>query len=197
MSQCPPFGLIPVFAEERNVYEGATAATDCANDGGQWTTAAGCTLSYTESTLDFTVQPVGADVIIRYQPQNLNEEPIIKAFTATSTQISEDTAVDAGTDYYGSIYVNPEFDYTVQGDGSIVVNCDPNDILCDPNDVDVPKGTPSAKTFKSFKSPDAVRQLGIEPMGDLFGVNMIFIFVIARCYVFDLFDYALWLEEYR
>jgi hypothetical protein len=177
------------FSEERYVYEGATAATDCANDGGNWVTntvtnTSSCDLSYTTSTLDFTVQPVGADVIIRYQPQNLNEEPIIKAFTATSTQITEDTLVDSDTDYYGSIYVNPEFDYTVQSDGSIVVNCDPNDILCDPNDIDVPKGTPSAKTFKSFKSPDAVRQLGIEPMGDLFGVNMIFIFVIAIAGIF-------------
>ena len=134
--------------------------------------------------MDFTVQPVGADVIIRYQPQNLNDEPIIKAFTATSAQISEDTTVDSETDYYGSIYVNPSFDYTVQGDGSIVVNCDPNDMLCDPTDIDVPKGTPSEKTFKSFKNPNAVKQLGIEPMGDLFGINMVFIFVIAIAGIF-------------
>jgi titin len=172
------------FAEERFVYEGTNAASDCSNAGGTWNTANGCTLSYTTSTLDFTVQPVGADVIIRYQPQNLNDPPIIKAFTATSSQISEDTLVDKDTDYYGSIYVNPEFDYTVQSDGSIVVNCDPTDILCDSTDVDVPKGTPSEKTFKSFKNPNATPQLGIEPMGDLFGINMVFIFVIAIAGIF-------------
>ena len=48
----------------------------------------------------------------------------------------------------------------------------------------IPKGTPSEKTFKSFKSPESTRQLGIEPMGDLFGVNMVFIFVIAIAGIF-------------
>ena len=184
-----PFTGEITFAEERFVYEGTTAAADCASDSGDWevnpiTNIGSCNLSYTESTLDFTVQPVGADVIIRYQPQNLNDPPIIKAFTATASQISEVTVLDRETDYYGSIYVNPEFDYTVQGNGSIVVNCDPNDILCDPTDIDVPKGTPSEKSFKSFKSPDATPQLGIEPMGDLFGINMVFIFVIAIAGIF-------------
>ena len=57
-------------------------------------------------------------------------------------------------------------------------------MLCDPTDIDVPKGTPSEKTFKSFKNPNAVKQLGIEPMGDLFGINMVFIFVIAIAGIF-------------
>jgi hypothetical protein len=48
----------------------------------------------------------------------------------------------------------------------------------------VPPGTPAEKTFKSFKDPDATRQLGIEPMGNLFGVNMVFIFVIALAGIF-------------
>jgi len=48
----------------------------------------------------------------------------------------------------------------------------------------VPKGVPSEKTFKSFKSPESTRQLGIEPMGNLFGVNMVFIFVIAMAGIF-------------
>ena len=65
--------------------------------------------------------------------------------------------------------------------------------MCDATDTDpntagtqsnVPKGVPSEKTFKSFKSPDSTRQLGIEPMGNLFGVNMVFIFVIALAGIF-------------
>ena len=186
------------FDEDRIEY---TSSATCYNAGGLWQapsnplsgTALACTLSYTESVLDFTVQPVGADVIISYQPQNLNEPAIVKAFTATSAQITETTDVDPEVDYYGSIIVNPQFEYTINADQTITVICDPNDIMCDDSDQDlstpgiqsdVPKGVPAEKTFKSFKSPDATRQLGIEPMGNLFGVNMVFIFVIALAGIF-------------
>ena len=186
------------FGEDRIEY---TSSATCYAAGGLWQapsnplsgTALACTLSYTESVLDFTVQPVGANVIISYQPQNLNEPAIVKAFTATSTQITETTEVDPEVDYYGSIIVNPQFEYTINADQTITVVCDPNDIMCDDSDTDistpgiqsdVPKGVPAEKTFKSFKSPDATRQLGIEPMGNLFGVNMVFIFVIALAGIF-------------
>ena len=119
-----------------------------------------CSLSFTESVLEFTVQPVGADVIISYQPQNLNEPAIVKAFTATSSAITETIDVDPETDYYGSIIVNPTFDYNINADQTITVICDPNDIMCDATDTDpntagtqsnVPKGVPAEKTFKSFQ----------------------------------------------
>ena len=186
------------FSEERTIYSDAAS---CIAAGGTWgppsnplsNVANVCDLSYTESVLEFTVQPVGANVIISYQPQNLNEPAIVKAFTATSSSITETIDVDAETDYYGSIIVNPEFEYTVNADGTISVTCDPNDIMCDDTDTDpstpqiendVPNGVPSAKTFKSFKSPESTRQLGIEPMGNLFGVNMIFIFIVALAGIF-------------
>ena len=186
------------FSEDRTEYNDSVS---CLAAGGTWAaptnplsnSAAVCDISYTESVLEFTVQPVGADVIISYQPQNLNEPAIIKSFTATSSAITETIDVDPETDYYGSIIVNPTFEYTTNADGSITVICDANDIMCDDSDNDpntagvqsnVPKGTPSEKTFKSFKSPDSTRQLGIEPMGDLFGVNMVFIFVIAMAGIF-------------
>ncbi len=186
------------FNEDRIEY---TSSATCLAAGGVWaapsnplsTTPLVCDLSYTESVLEFTVQPVGAEVIISYQPQNLNEPAIVKAFTATSTQITESTAVDSETDYYGSIIVNPQFQYTVNADQTITIICDPNDIMCDDSDQDlstpgiqsdVPLGVPAEKTFKSFKSPESTRQLGIEPMGNLFGVNMVFIFVIALAGIF-------------
>ena len=203
----PPLSLTPSapftgdisFNEDRNVY---ISPTECSNAGGNWQApsnplsqaAAICTESYKESVLEFTVQPVGADVIISYQPQNLNEPAIIKAFTATSSAITETIDVDPETDYYGSIIVNPQFEYNINSDGTIALVCDPNDIMCDSTDLDddssngiqnsVPKGVPSEKTFKSFKSPESTRQLGIEPMGNLFGVNMVFIFVIAMAGIF-------------
>ena len=175
------------FSEDRIEY---STLTECNNAGGVWAAPSNplsdsfavCDLSYTESVLEFTVQPSGADVIISYQPQNLNEPAIIKSFTATSSQISETTTLDAETDYYGSIIVNPTFDYTTDGAGNITVVCDAGNIMCETDAI--PKGTPSEKTFKSFKSPESTRQLGIEPMGDLFGVNMVFIFVIAMAGIF-------------
>ena len=198
----PPLSLTPSspftgdisFSEDRTEYD---VDVDCTAAGGQWDinkpvasagtpqadTAFKCSKSYTESVLEFTVQPVGAEVIISYQPQNINEPAIVKAFTATSSQISETTELDRETDYYGSIIVNPTFEYTKNADQTITVICDPNDIMCQPGD-QVPKGVPSEKTFKSFKAPSSVAQLGIEPMGNLFGVNMVFIFVIAIAGIF-------------
>tara|TARA_B110000467_G_scaffold129899_1_gene123990 strand:- start:1237 stop:2022 length:786 start_codon:yes stop_codon:yes gene_type:complete len=175
------------FSEDRIEYETAAA---CAAAGGTWSqspnpldSTIGChDRSFTNSVLEFTVQPVGADVIISYQPQNLNEPAIVKSFTASSSQITETTVLDSETDYYGSIIVNPTFEYTTDGSGNITVVCDSTDIMCETDSI--PKGTPSEKTFKSFKNPSATRQLGIEPMGDLFGVNMVFIFVIAMAGIF-------------
>ena len=202
----PPLTLTPSapftgeisFSEDRTIY---TDSASCVAAGGTWAAPSNplsntpfvCDISYSESVLEFTVQPVGADVIISYQPQNLNEPAIVKAFTATSSAITETMDVDPETDYYGSIIVNPQFEYTINADQTITVVCDPNDIMCDNEDTDpntagiqndVPKGVPSEKTFKSFKSPDSTRQLGIEPMGNLFGVNMVFIFVIALAGIF-------------
>ncbi|MDB4342111.1 fibronectin type III domain-containing protein [Nitrosopumilus sp.] len=202
----PPLTLTPSapftgeisFSEDRTEY---TSSATCLAAGGTWgppsnplaTSLNVCSLSFTESVLEFTVQPVGADVIISYQPQNLNEPAIVKAFTATSSAITETIDVDPETDYYGSIIVNPTFEYNINADQTIAVVCDPNDIMCDATDTDpntagtqsnVPKGVPAEKTFKSFKSPDSTRQLGIEPMGNLFGVNMVFIFVIALAGIF-------------
>ena len=202
----PPLTLTPSapftgeisFSEDRTEY---TSSATCLAAGGTWappsnplsTTPFVCSLSFTESVLEFTVQPVGADVIISYQPQNLNEPAIVKAFTATSSAITETIDVDPETDYYGSIIVNPTFEYNINSDQTISIICDPNDIMCDDEDTipatsqvesNVPLGVPAEKTFKSFKSPDSTRQLGIEPMGNLFGVNMVFIFVIALAGIF-------------
>ena len=186
------------LSEDRIIY---TSPASCLAVGGIWgppsnplsDTVAVCDKSYTESNLQFTVQPTGARVIVSYQPQDINQPAIVKAVTSTSSSITIETPVNSETDYYGSIIVNPNFDYTVNSDGSIVVICEPNDIMCDNSDNNplvpgvqnsVPNGVPSERTFKSFKSPDSKRQLGLEPMGDLFGVNMIFIFIIAMAAIF-------------
>ena len=100
--------------------------------------------------------------------------------------MNEVTEVSALKDYYGSVYVNPTFEYSVNATDNTVTTICTAEMLqigqCNPNDV--PTGIPAAYTFKSFKSPEAQGQLGIEGIGDLFGVPMIFLFVIGLAGIF-------------
>ena len=143
--------------------------------------------TFDQSTLDLIVQPQGSDVIIKYQPQDPNEVPVIKGFSNVQSAISEITPVLDSKDYYVSVYVNPTYTYSVNAtDNTVTTTCDSNleDLgLCDPNDV--PKGIPAQATTKSFKNADTLGgQLGIEPIGDLFGIPMVFLFVIGLAGIF-------------
>ena len=143
--------------------------------------------TFDQSTLEFTVQPVGSDIIIKYQPQDPNEEPVIKGFTNVQQTVTELTPVLNNKDYYVSVYVNPQYTYSVNAtDNTVTTTCDQNlqDLgLCDPDDV--PKGIPAQATTKSFKDASTMGgQLGIEPIGDLFGIPMVFLFVIGLAGIF-------------
>ena len=48
----------------------------------------------------------------------------------------------------------------------------------------IPLGTESEFVIKSSKDPDAQTQLGIEGMGDLFGMPMVFVFIVGLAAVF-------------
>jgi len=139
--------------------------------------------TYQQSTVDVNVQPVGSDIIVEYRSQNPNDPVITKGYQGISGPIQELIPVDDEKDYYVTLYVNPTFQFTVDPTTKeVTVTCDPNDPLCSPDEI--PKGTPPVGTTKSFRSPDAQQQLGIEPMGDLFGVPMIFIFVVGLAGLF-------------
>ena len=139
--------------------------------------------TYQQSTVDVNVQPVGSDIIVEYRSQNPNDPVITKGYQGISGPIQELITVDDEKDYYVTLYVNPTFQFTVDPTTKeVTVTCDPNDPLCSPDEI--PKGTPPVGTTKSFRSPDAQQQLGIEPMGDLFGVPMIFIFVVGLAGLF-------------
>ncbi len=146
-------------------------------------TPEGC---YLESTLTMTVQPSGSEVIVKYESSDPNEPAIIKGFSNVQSAMNEVTEVSALKDYYGSVYVNPTFEYSVNAtDNTVTTICDAKMLQigqCSPDDV--PTGIPAAYTFKSFKSPEAQGQLGIEGIGDLFGVPMIFLFVIGLAGIF-------------
>lgn len=149
--------------------------------------------TYEQSTLSLSVQPLNADVIVRYQPQGLNDTPILRGYTSSGNQTLVIDLVGqqgdptynpdaSSTDYYGSVYVNPAFNYTISSNGTVTTDCDTASPSCDPNDI--PNGIRSTMTFKSLKSPDSQPQLGLESMGDLFGMPLVFVFVIALGAVF-------------
>ncbi|MBM3910324.1 MAG: hypothetical protein FJ356_01590, partial [Thaumarchaeota archaeon] len=138
--------------------------------------------SFTESTVTLQIQPSNSDVIIKWQPQNTNEPAIYKAYKGVSGTLISKAPVAAEKDYYGSVFVNPTISFNVGTNSSLIIQCDENIDNCKENQV--PVGTFSAKTFKSFRSPTAQPQLGLEPMGNLFGVNMVFLFVIAMAGIF-------------
>ena len=155
-------------------------ARDIPGDGSGCEATNSC---YDESTLNLSVQPVGADVIVEYRSQDPSDPVITKGYNSVSGPIQTVTDVDTDKNYYITMFVNPQFEYTVDPTTlEVTVVCQTGDPLCDPEEI--PKGTPPAGTAKSFRSPDAQTQLGIEPIGDLFGVPMIFIFVVGLAGLF-------------
>lgn len=164
--------------------------------------------SYTNSTLSVRAQPADFDYVVRYQHQNPNIEPQFFAFNGIEANNTSTAPVLPNSDYYVSVFVNPtEFDYTIvdPSTGEAEVKCNENSpktcpawtSIRTPNGEvtyhlnenygaieNIPSGIESDYTLRSFKSPDSPVQLGLEPMGDLFGMPMVFIFIIALGAVF-------------
>ena len=164
--------------------------------------------SYTNSTLSVRAQPADFDYVVRYQHQNPNIEPQFFAFNGIEANNTSTAPVLPNSDYYVSVFVNPtEFDYNIVDPttGEAEIECNENSpktcpawtSIRTPNGEvtyhlnesygaieNIPSGIESDYTLRSFKSPDSPVQLGLEPMGDLFGMPMVFIFIIALGAVF-------------
>jgi hypothetical protein len=110
----------------------------------------------------------------------------------TSSQIG----LDANKDYYISIYIAPNFSpmssaampngyppITVDGD-LVQITCTPAQqaMGCQPGNI--PTGYPSDIAIKSVASPNAPPSLGIDQLGNLFGMPLVFVFVIGLAAVF-------------
>ena len=166
------------------------------------------TVSYQTSTVELYAEPAGFDAVIRYQHQDPTIEPFFYAVEnvqATHTNVSP---VLDDKDFYVSVYVNPEeFDFVIDNPttGLAHIECNENSPLTCPawdavytpsGDVthslnpthgaieDIPDGIQSDFVTKSFKSPDSLQSFGLEPLGNLFGMPMVFIFVIGLGAVF-------------
>ena len=108
-------------------------------------------------------------MVVKYQHQDSTIPPFYRVYEDVEAAVNQTSAVSAGADYYISLYYDPTFTYSGTGSNSTAT---------------IPLGYPSDLTIRSLKSPDAQPQLGLESMGDLFGLPMVFLFVIAVAAIF-------------
>ena len=160
--------------------------------------------NYTSSDWTFVAQPANYDLIIRYQHQNPQEDPTFYGYEDVIADVSDQIPVLSNANYYISAYLNPvAFDYTINAQNEVTeMRCNensPNTPICEGETAEmgsntgaiitpmqVPSGTPSEFVIVSDKDPDATTQqpLGIEGMGDFFGMPMVFLFIIGFASVF-------------
>jgi hypothetical protein len=138
--------------------------------------------NYTQSTFTINAQPAGYDVLVKYQHQDPTVDPSFLLFEdIVATQNGTLPVVD-NVDYYVSVYVNPTgFDYEeVNGVVELVCN-DQSPDACVEGTVmsDVPAGAKSSFVVRSERNPDSQQLLGIEGLGDLFGMPMVMLFIIG------------------
>ena len=148
------------------------------------------TTNWSESDLNLSIQPAGSDVVIKYQPED-GGDPIITGWQNVQTAVNATaTALDPNQHYYISVYVQPTFDITYG-----TSNGDPVTITCDAatqsesqfaNCItnDIPKGYASNMALKSAKSLYAPPSIGIDYLGNLFGLPLVFVFVIGIAAIF-------------
>ena len=131
---------------------------------------------YEHSDLTLNIQPAGSDVIIKYQPED-DSAPIFYGYEDITQSQQLVTDVETNMNYYISIYIAPGFEHTINPDNSVTITCldsnndgEPDLPTC--QDGDIPSGYGSNMALVSERSPYAQQPLGIEGMGDIFGMPM-------------------------
>ena len=147
---------------------------------------------YTQSNLELDIQPVGSDIIVKYTPQDPLLEPIVLGFNNVQQALDEVVDTNPGSDYYVGVYIDPQFSQLYQTDpvtNEVIIDCvtfgddfQALGLTCQQHDI--PLGYKSDIAFRSLKDPTSPTQLGIEGMGDLFGMPMVMLFVIGIAAVF-------------
>ena len=163
----------------------------------QFTEIRDATSNWGTSELNLEIQPAGSDVIIKYQEEGnvgydtstgicINNCPVITGWSNVQQAITSTTAnLDPDKTYYISVYVQPTFEYP-----PIVVDGDPVAMTCtsssspDCQDGNIPKAYPSDIAIKSAASIYAPPSLGIDQLGNLFGMPLVFVFVVGLAAVF-------------
>lgn len=161
MLTSPAFTLTPLLS-----FGGDVAALELRTQDPQNTIVS----NYTGSEFTVIAQPAGYDVIMKYESQDPTREAEYFGYEDVIADVTDLIPVEPEEDYYVSIYINPTFDYTVAVNNEATA--------------EIPKGYPSNAVFRSEKDPNSQPQLGIEGMGDFFGLPMVFIFIIGLAAVF-------------
>ena len=134
---------------------------------------------------------MGSDVLVKWQSSDVTEDPIIKSFTNIQGNLT--AAIDLPNpdkDYYVSVYIQPEFQYTEDGSGNALIPCEldseGNKVISTCIDDDIPTGYRSDKAVKSVSDPAGPRDIGVESMAPsgIFGMPLVFIFIIGLAAVF-------------
>ena len=160
------------------------------------------TTNWSESELYLEIQPAGADVVIKYQPEGgktLNpttglcvancpvitgHQGVLQAINATST------GLDPEIKYYISVYIQPTFDvdYGTNAGDAVTITCDETTMsesqFQNCREGDIPAGYGSNVAIVSNQSLYADPTIGIDYLGNLFGLPLVFIFVIGLAAVF-------------
>lgn len=161
---------------------------------------------YAQSDFTINAQPAGYDMLMVYQHQDPTVDPEFFYYENVTATLTDSVAVETDKDYYVSLYLNIEDNEKVEVTGTtpgvVTLTCvdilddpfadpavlpNPGDGIPDqPNCINgkIPLGTESEFVIKSSKDPNAQTQLGIEGMGDLFGMPMVFVFIVGLAAVF-------------
>ena len=142
---------------------------------------------YVNSDLTLNIQPAGTDVIVKYE--GVDGDTIFKGYANVQQQQQIDTEVAHDQNYYISVYIAPGFEHQILGGGAVSITCTdtdgdgiPDQPTCQVGDI--PSGYLSNMALVSQASPYAQKPLGIEGIGDLFGMPMVFLFLIGFASIF-------------
>ena len=163
------------------------------------------TSNWSESELYLEIQPAGSDVLIKYQVEGnvvLNAAgectancPMLIGFQNVQASLNATkTNLDPDSKYYVSVYIQPTFDLdyatSTNPDGSrdVTIACDASTQseaqYANCNIDNIPSGYPSNVAIVSEQSIYADPSIGIDYLGNLFGLPLVFIFVIGLAAVF-------------
>ena len=154
--------------------------------------------NWSESQLNIDIQPAGSDVLIKYQPEGnvkLNSVtgiceancPTITGYQNVQQTINAtSTNLDPNKNYYISIYIQPTFpevSYGTNNGDNVAIACTAES---SPNcqEGNVPKAYASNVALKSTASIYAPPSVGIDQLGNLFGLPLVFVFVIGIAAIF-------------
>jgi len=193
VTQSPTVSVTPLAIFEGNVQGVEKRAQNCTNFDNSV-----CPLDYDESTVNINADSGDPydpyfNMTLRYQHQDLKKDPEVRSYYNVlnvtdswgnySPEVpTNEPGIEDEATYYISVYVNPGAKCAVNPSSGEQADC--FDMVAADNNDSIPAAYPADLTLISRKSPDAQPQLGIEPMGNLFGMPMVFMFIIGLAAVF-------------